>query len=70
MFVRFLKKILGLHDYVSQLHQFLLHYDKTHTALSRSQQQEIAKYARIDDMRDVSLPKSTTSTKSQLWDAF
>lgn len=48
------KNILGIENYVSELDQFLKSLDNQHPPLSRSQQKEIKKYKRIDALRDIS----------------
>jgi hypothetical protein len=47
-----IKTFLGLNKYVSELDQFLNHYDQSHPTLSASQQKEISKYQRIFNLRD------------------
>lgn len=45
------KKILT--RYVSPIDQFIMHFDKDHPELSKSQLKEKAKYSRIYYLRDV-----------------
>lgn len=62
-----LKAMFSPAFYISKLDQFLTYFDRTHTKLSDSQRQEIAKYNRISQLRDNPAPENSKNT---FWDKF
>lgn len=63
-----IKKLLNLEYYVSPTDQFLAKYDQTHHGVSHSQHLEIAKYARLNKMRDVA--ETPGNQDNKLWEEF
>jgi len=54
-------------NYVSEIDQFLIGFDKKHPELSQSQRKEIAKHERIFRLRD---DPSYTEPSNNLWEDF
>jgi hypothetical protein len=57
--------------HVSELGQFLIDYDQQHPEQSASQEKEIAKHAKLNNLRDdPSFEEAATSKSSNIWDGF
>lgn len=65
----FIQKLLGTTAYVSELDQFLAHLRREYPALSASQTKEVAKYSRLNALRDHPT-QSETLDKTISWDKF
>jgi len=55
--------------YVSEIDDFLTQFDQSHPQKSASQQKEMAKNARIAQLRDVGSPADCSVTK-EIWNNF
>ena len=55
--------------YVSEIDDFLTQFDQSHPEKSQSQQKEIAKHARIAQLRDNALSVNPLETK-EIWQDF
>lgn len=61
-----IKKLLGLTQYVSELDQFLQSLNNQHAPLSRSQLKEVKKYKTIYHLRDIP-HRNASHRKNALW---
>jgi hypothetical protein len=62
-----IREFLGLNYYTSELDQFLIDFDQSHSKLSASQRAEKEKYARIFELRD---NPHQRDAKEHFWDNF
>jgi hypothetical protein len=62
-----LKEFFGLNYYISELDQFLTHFDRENPKLSASQRKEKEKFARIYRLSDNPNPAEMEET---FWDKF
>lgn len=65
--MQFIKKLLGLETYVSELDQFLAELRERYPKLSSSQRAELAKYTRIYKLRDNPVQETKHET---IWGNF
>lgn len=57
-------------SFVSDIGSFLAKFDQSHPKKSVSQEKEIAKHARIADLRDGVLSTGPSSEDKKIWDGF
>ncbi len=57
-------------SFVSEIGDFLAKFDQSHPEKSISQQQEIAKHARIAGLRDGVLSTEALSEDKKIWEGF
>lgn len=57
-------------QYVSDIDQLLNEFDHSNPSKSRAQQKEIAKHARIAQLRDHALPSEISSEDETIWEKF
>ena len=56
-------------QFVSEIDDFLIQFDQSHPEKSQSQQKEIAKHARIAQLRDGVSPVKSAENK-EIWKGF